>query len=116
MSPASKSAPTVSCSRARSSRRRTPQRCSRSCAGCRCPALPECRDSLQVELARILRARKADDPRPIGEASSARVLTMTRIDGERLIPALERMAVSKKVARPFVEEYKLKGGPAKHGH
>ena len=30
-------------------------------------------------------------PRPIGEASSARVLTMTRIDGERLIPALERM-------------------------
>jgi ubiquinone biosynthesis protein len=31
-------------------------------------------------------------PRPIIEASSARVLTMTRIDGERLIPALERMA------------------------
>jgi ubiquinone biosynthesis protein len=31
-------------------------------------------------------------PRPIGEASSARVLTMTRLDGERLIPALEAMA------------------------
>ncbi|MBA3463843.1 MAG: AarF/ABC1/UbiB kinase family protein [Deltaproteobacteria bacterium] len=30
-------------------------------------------------------------PRPIIEASSARVLTMTRIDGERLIPSLERM-------------------------
>src|SRR4051812_11778345 len=30
-------------------------------------------------------------PRPIGEASSARVLTMTRIDGERLTTALERM-------------------------
>ncbi len=26
------------------------------------------------------------------------------------IPALERMAVSKKVARPYVEEYRLKGG------
>jgi adenosylhomocysteinase len=26
------------------------------------------------------------------------------------IPALERLAVSKKVARPFVEEYRLKGG------
>ena len=26
------------------------------------------------------------------------------------IPALERMAVSKKVARPFVDEYRLKGG------
>jgi ubiquinone biosynthesis protein len=31
-------------------------------------------------------------PRPIAEASSGRVLTMTRIDGERLIAALERMS------------------------
>lgn len=31
-------------------------------------------------------------PVPIASLSSARVLTMTRIDGERLIPSLERMA------------------------
>lgn len=30
------------------------------------------------------------------------------------IPALERMAVSKKVARPFVDEYRLKGGKRVH--
>lgn len=30
-------------------------------------------------------------PRPVPELSSRRVLTMTRIDGERLIPSLERM-------------------------
>ncbi|CAN5802695.1 hypothetical protein BH11MYX3_BH11MYX3_15360 [soil metagenome] len=30
-------------------------------------------------------------PRPIGDLSTARVLTMTHIDGERLIPALEGM-------------------------
>lgn len=31
-------------------------------------------------------------PRPFGELSTKRVLTMTRIDGDRLIPSLERMS------------------------
>ncbi|MBL9015159.1 MAG: AarF/ABC1/UbiB kinase family protein [Myxococcales bacterium] len=31
-------------------------------------------------------------PRPIPEASSARVLTMSRIDGDKLVPSLQRMA------------------------
>ena len=35
-------------------------------------------------------------PRPVIEASSARVLTMTRIDGEKLIPSLERMPAAQR--------------------
>ena len=37
-------------------------------------------------------------PRPIPEATTARVLTMTRLDGERLTPALERLTAEGKLA------------------
>lgn len=37
-------------------------------------------------------------PRPIAEATTERVLTMTRIDGERLTPALERLTAEGKLA------------------
>ncbi len=37
-------------------------------------------------------------PRPVPEATTARVLTMTRIDGERLTPALERLTAEGKLA------------------